>query len=288
MEHNAEPRHLYQEIGEVDLPYLLYNGKTQPIILMHATGFLPWLWHPIARKLCAEHRVIAPYFCDHRIFEPDQGGLDWMIIARDLATFCKKLNIESPYLVGHSMGATVLTIAHATFGLRSKGLILIEPIFLPRDFYRTQIKVEQHPLAAKSIRRRDSWKHKQDALNYLTSKQLFKKWDKEMLDLYIDHGMNESQNGGLQLACSPKREAALFMGGVNYDPWPILKNVSCPTLILEGEISENRSYIDLKKAAGMIANCSYKMVAGAGHLIPMEKPQEVTEIINEFFQLECR
>jgi pimeloyl-ACP methyl ester carboxylesterase len=275
-----------QNIGDADLTYLLYDGQGPTLIMLHATGFLPWLWHPIARALSPACRVIAPYFCDHRESDPEKGGLDWMILARDFTAFCKSLNIEAPYLVGHSMGATVMTIAAAQYELASAGMVLIEPIFLPRDFYRTRIRVQDHPLAAKSIKRRNHWQDEPEALTYLQSRTLFKKWDAEMLSLYVRYGMKRNnEESGLELACSPKKEAALFMGGIRYDPWPLLPQVPCPVLVLEGEHSENRSFIDLQKAVSLFPNAVYRLVRDVGHLIPMEKPGEITGAIREFFQL---
>lgn len=206
-----------------------------------------------------------------------------MQVAEDLTIFCSRLGIERPGLVGHSMGATVLTLAHAAFGLDTTGLVLIEPIFLPEDFYRIRISVDQHPLAAKSIRRRDRWKDRDEALAYLRSKDLFRSWDDEMLTLYLDYGFTENGAGDLTLTCSPKREASLFMGSVNYDPWPLLPRVSCPTLVIEGSESENRPFIDLKKASSMMPHGKHILMDGVGHLIPMERPQETTWIIKEFF-----
>ncbi len=283
MGHDVTPKILSQDIGDVDLSYLLYEGDGPTLILMHATGFLPWLWHPIARELAPSWRIIAPYFCDHRETDPEKGGLNWMTIAEDLATFCERLGIKDAALVGHSMGATVLTLSHAAYGLDARGIIMIEPIFLPQDFYKIQLKVEEHPLASKSIRRRDSWNDEQEALNYLRTKKLFMDWDQEMLELYVRYGMRPGEDGGLTLACSPKREASLFMGGMHFDPWPLLPRVSCPALVIEGEESENRAYIDLKTATATMPHGTYRMVAGAGHLIPMEKPQEITGIIKGFF-----
>jgi lipase len=283
MPKSRTPQVMTQDIGDADLSYLLYEGDGPTIVLMHATGFLPWLWHPIARRLAPQWRVIAPYFCDHREADPEKGGLSWLSIAQDFTKLCTALNLDKPALVGHSMGATVLTIAHATFGIPSQGMILIEPIYLPQDFYKMQINVEQHPLASKSIRRKDQWNDKDDAYSYLSSRPLFHKWDPEILELYVNHGMRDSDTGGLQLACSPKKEASLFMGGIIYDPWPLLPKVTCPTLVIEGEESENRAFIDLKKATSLIPNGSYRMINSAGHLIPMEKPGEILEIIDEFF-----
>jgi lipase len=223
------PKTLTQDIGDADLSYLRYEGDGPPIILMHATGFLPWLWHPIACELTPRWRVIAPYFCDHRETDPEKGGLNWLTISEDLARFCALLDLDRPGLVGHSMGATIITLAHAKFGLKARGLILIEPIFFPEDLYKIRLTLKQHPLASKSIRRRNHWSNREEARAYLLSKSLFKDWDPEMLELYIDHGMKEAENGGLKLACSPRREASLFMGSMEYDPWPILPSPRAPT-----------------------------------------------------------
>ncbi len=277
------PQILYQDIGDVDLSYLHYEGSGETIIFLHATGFLPWLWHPLARVLSPAHQIIAPSFCDHRERDPEKGGLNWMTLAEDLATFCRKLDIKMPLLVGHSMGATVLTMAYAACGLKARAMILIEPIFLPQDFYRIQLKVEDHPLASKSIKRRNHWDSEAEAIEYIRSRPLFARWDDEMIQLYIRYGMVEGETGGLQLTCSPLREASLFMGGMHYDPWPLLSEISCPVLVLEGELSENRHYIDLEKSASLFPQATHRIMKGAGHLIPMEQPGEITEIINSFF-----
>lgn len=282
MSKDLMPRVMKQDIGDAELSYLLYDGDGPALVLLHATGFLPWLWHPIARELAPECRIIAPYFCDHRESDPEKGGLSWLVIAEDLAHLCQALDLDRPCMVGHSMGATVITMANGAFGLDARGLILFEPIFLPEDFYKVQMPIDSHPLASKAIRRKDFWSDRQEALAYLRSKALFKNWDEEMLDLYITYGMKSLDAGGLQLACSPQREASLFMGGAHYNPWPILSKVTCPTLVLEGEMSENRAFINLPKATRMFAQGAYKLVHGAGHLIPQEKPGESLEIIRSF------
>lgn len=271
------------EIGDTSIQYLLYEGDGPTVMMLHATGFLPWLWHPIARRLSGEYRIIAPYFCDHRQAEPEDGGLSWMILAEDLCRFCEVMRIEHPLLVGHSMGATVMTIANAVHGAPAERMVIIEPIFLPGDFYRMKIAVEQHPLASKSIKRRNRWENRDEAKAYLRSRALFKKWDEEMLDLYLHHGMTDAGGEGLTLACSPRREASLFMGGMQYDPWPLLPELSCPVLVVEGEESENRQFIDLKKAVSLMPLGEYISMPGAGHLIPMEKPVETVEMIRNFF-----
>jgi len=280
---SSTPQTCTQKIGDAEISYLFYEGEGPPLIFLHATGFLPWLWHPLARELAGSYRIFAPYFCDHRETDPENGGLNWITLAEDLSRFCESLHLEKPFLAGHSMGATVSMMANVLGGLPAAGMVLIEPILLPPEFYKLHISVEQHPLASKAIRRTNFWRDRDEAMTYLHSRSLFQGWDEEMLELYLRHGMS-GEDGGLRLTCSPRREAALFMGGMQYDPWPLLSRVSCPVLILEGEKSENKGFIDFDRVRTLIPDCAHHRVSGAGHLIPMEKPREVTRLIQEFFR----
>ena len=271
-----------QDVGGADLPYLYYKGKTPQIVFAHATGFLPWLWHPVVKEFMPESQVWVPYICNYRECDPEKGGLSWDIIAKDLATFCTKLQIKKPLLVGHSMGGTVLTIAASAYGIEPLGLILIEPIFLPEEFYSMKATVKDHPLASKSIKRTNHWKNEEEAWAYLKSKSLFSDWDKQVLQLYLEYGMQKQEAGDLKLACTPESEAAMFMGGWSRNPWPLLDKLTCPVLVVEGEKSENKNFIDLKKAVSLLRHGKYKSVDGAGHLIPMQKPKIIVQIIKEF------
>lgn len=268
-------------IGDADVEYLYYEGGGKTIVLLHATGFLPWLWHPLAREFSQDYTVIAPYFCDHRDADYDKG-LNWLVLAEDFFKLCRKLDLHDPFLAGHSMGGTVIAIANAAYGLSAEKIVLIEPIFLPEQIYQINLTVEQHPLAAKAVRRKNFWSDREEAKAYLRSKPLFSKWDEEMLDLYLKYGMISGDTGGLTLACAPKREAALFMGSVRYNPWPLLPMITCPVLVLEGEESENKQFIDLKKLVSLLPKGEYHMIEETGHLIPMEKPKAVLSIIKEF------
>ncbi len=278
------PKHMTQNIGDVDLSYLLYEGDGPVIMLMHGAGLFPWLWHPIARELAPRWRVIAPYFCDHREeTDPEQGGLSWLLIAEDLARFCAELNLDKPGFVGHSMGGNVITMTHAEFGIKSRGLLLFEPIFFHQDLYKIQITVEQNPLALRATKRRSHWVSREELQEYVQTRPLFKTWDPEILELYTSYGMKEVEGGGLQLTCPKRREASMFMGGMKDDPWPSLSKVTCPTLIIEGDQSENRAFIDLKKVAAAIPQGIHRMISDEGHLLPLENPKLTRQIIEEFF-----
>ncbi|MBN1471538.1 MAG: alpha/beta hydrolase [Syntrophaceae bacterium] len=269
------------DVGGAELPYLYYEGEAPQILFAHATGFLPWLWHPVIEELKPHKQAWAPYICNYRDCDPEKG-LGWDVIARDLISFCSSQNIRDNLAVGHSMGATVLAIASALFGLQPRGMILIEPIFLPEVFYEIDIKLKDHPLASQSIKRKNGWKDENAALLYLKSKSLFAGWDEQMLRFYLKYGMEKQAEGDLKLTCAPRNEAALFMGGKSTNPWPLLHKLTCPVLILEGEQSANKAFVDLQRAVSLLADGRFLSVAETGHLIPMQKPKEVAKIIQEF------
>ncbi len=74
----------------------------------------------------------------------------------------------------------------------------------------------------------------------------------------------------------------MFMGGRHINPWPLLSKVACPVLVVEGEKSENKGLVDIRRAVSLFSQGQYKSVAQAGHLIPMQKPQDVVRIIQDF------
>jgi pimeloyl-ACP methyl ester carboxylesterase len=271
-----------QDVGGAELPYLFYEGGARQILFAHATGFLPWLWHPIIENFVPEHSAWAPYICNYRSCNPHEGGLAWHVVAEDLATFCREQKIENPLMVGHSMGATVSAIAVGRYGLTPRAMVLIEPIFLPEQFYEMTPSLEAHPLASKSIKRLNHWKNEEEAMSYLKSRSFFSSWDPEILHLYKQFGMEKMTQGDMRLTCAPESEAAMFMGGWCCNPWPLLEKISCPVLVIEGEKSTNIGLVDIQRAVSILPKGRYGSVADAGHLIPMEKPAEIAGIIKEY------
>jgi pimeloyl-ACP methyl ester carboxylesterase len=117
----------------------------------------------------------------------------------------------------------------------------------------------------------------------MNARPLFKSWDPEIVELYTNHGMKQSEGGVLLLTCPSRREASMFMGGMQDDPWPLLSQVTCPTLIIEGEESENRALINLKMVASAIPQGTHRLISNEGHLLPLENPKLALQITEEFF-----
>ncbi len=208
--------------------------------------------------------------------------MDWYQLAQDISLLMAQLQIERPFLAGHSMGGTVAAIAEANFNIKARAMLLIEPIFLVPEIYRLELTLQDHPLASKAIRRTNHWPNREIARQYLETSTLFSSWHQEIRELYLEHCMLEKE-GSIRLACAPRMEAAIFMGGLKYDPWPDLSRIECPSLLVEGDRSTNRQYVDLPKAAAMMPYGKYLLVPKAGHLLPMDDPAATARIMAKFF-----
>ncbi len=274
-----------KEINKTRLNYLLYDHVKSPtVVLLHATGFVPWLWHPIAEKLADRFQVIVP--CLSSLREPDGNdfSISWELLAGDVSALLTSLDVEAPYLVGHSMGATIATLVHARYSLPVKKMILIEPIYLQEEVYGIVIPPEMHPMASKAIKRGNGWKDRDEGREYFLSRPFFQSWHQDIFELYLTYGLVENGHDGVLLYCSPEKEAALFLGSGGVNPWPYLPKVDCPVLVVEGETTENKAFIDYRKISQIFNQGEYLEVPGAGHLIPMEKPYEMLRIIDAYLQ----
>ncbi len=84
----------------------------QPLILIHGNSSSHLGLEPVARYLANDFTV---YAIDSRCHgqSSDPGVITYDLMARDTAQFIEKLNLEKPYVVGHSDGAIVaLTLAY--------------------------------------------------------------------------------------------------------------------------------------------------------------------------------
>jgi pimeloyl-ACP methyl ester carboxylesterase len=101
--------------------------------------------------------------------------------------------------------------------------------------------------------------------------------------------MEKQPAGDMRLTCTPESEAAMFMGGWSRDPWPLLPNIKCPVLVIEGEKSPNIGLVNIQRAVSLLPKGIYGSVAEAGHLIPMQKPAEIAGIVKKFItKLACK
>ncbi len=107
----GEPVEDTVELSEVNMHYMVYGKGEKPLLLIHGNGGSTESLKEAALYLANDYTVYVP---DSRCHgkSSDPGEISYKLMAKDLKEFCERLNIEKPYIVGHSDGGiNALTIA---------------------------------------------------------------------------------------------------------------------------------------------------------------------------------
>jgi len=282
---NGLPESAFVEANGLRLHYLAWGkAGARPIVLNHATGFLAWLWEPVARPLVAAgYRVLAYDARGHGDSDkppPTAANYDWRHCVDDLRGFLDALALRGVPFIGHSFGgATGLYLAGTRPEYLSR-LVAIEPIVMPGGF--TPDETRRDEMAAGARRRRHVFASAEEMIEQYRSRPAFAKWTDETLRLYVEHGTfrREDPSGAsgraeIELKCSGEIEGALFSNSGSLPVWDVLPQVETPVLVLRGETTEGFLAMAAQVVAGRVRHGTLETIANAGHLAPMERPEAV-------------
>lgn len=102
----------FAELSEVKMHYEIYGKTGHPLILVHGNGGSLKSLREAATYLANDYRV---YLIESRCHgeSSDPGEISYDLMAKDIKEFCEKMELEKPYLMGHSDGGiNALTVAY--------------------------------------------------------------------------------------------------------------------------------------------------------------------------------
>ena len=109
------------------------SGSGEPLVLLHALGLSKQTWAPVVPALAEQHDVIAvdlPGFGDSPPFPDDVEPSPAMLAAR-IGVLLDELGVESPHVVGNSVGGWIALELALQRPVRS--VTLVGPAGLWRD-----------------------------------------------------------------------------------------------------------------------------------------------------------
>jgi pimeloyl-ACP methyl ester carboxylesterase len=247
----------------VELP----GGRSQ--VVFRAGGGPPLVWlhgidgvepgHPLVERLAGRHEVVCPLAPG---FE-DIGALDDVDDVHELAIHYddvfEALDLVGVPVVGHSFGAMVAAELAAHFPKRVGSLVLLAPLGLWRD---------DEPVA-------DMF-----AVRFTDLPSL----------LYADPEAAERAAPRVQIDVEAHVRRAQAMTTVAKFVWPIpdrglrrrLYRITAPTLAVFGELDRVVPASYAEDFAGGIKGARTAVVPGAGHMLPVERSDEVAAAIDAF------
>ncbi|MGI9611684.1 MAG: alpha/beta fold hydrolase [Acidimicrobiales bacterium] len=215
----------------VDVVVHDFGGDGPLLVLCHATGFCARVWEPFVEALGGRYRCIAPDFRAHGATELPPGvELVWTGMAADLLAVVDAYRGEAPsdvsgaaradssaaepvLAVGHSMGASAMILAEAARPGTFERAWSFEPILLEAGPKLVGDDIPE--IAVGAGRRRARFESRAEALERWSARPPLSVLDERALRAYAEFGLVEHPDGGVELACSPTDEAAVFQHHCN-------------------------------------------------------------------------
>ena len=165
---------------------------TSPIHFFHANGFPAETYRDLLNNL--EGEVVSPISILGKGISTVEEGYDNFV--DEVIEHAYKTRGEG-LAIGHSFGATLSLLAEARQPGLFKTIILLDPPIFSRTkriiisiLRRLRLEYLVTP-AKKSMKRRNSFKSREEALEYFSTKGLFKDVPRSTIELYVNHGLEK-------------------------------------------------------------------------------------------------
>jgi pimeloyl-ACP methyl ester carboxylesterase len=217
---------------------------------------------------------------------------DWHPFSNDLLRFLSTASTAPVIGVGHSIGGIVTLRAALRDPGKFRVLVLLDPVlFIPSRMIAWNIaraigiSYKVHPNILGALKRRRTFDNLELVFRGYRARGVFKHISDENLRTYIKGITKACAEGGFELAYSPEWESHIYLTGLrDMDLWRGLKDLQVPTLIIRG--AETDTF--LEDAASLVRRKQPKVrietLEGSTHILPMEKPREVADIMQSFLK----
>ncbi|MEE4661938.1 MAG: alpha/beta hydrolase, partial [Halieaceae bacterium] len=262
------------------------GGCGAPLFFAHANGYPVGSYRQLLETLRPQVAVTGmqqrPLWSD----EPAPARLDWQQLRDDLLETVAATQPAPVWLMGHSMGAVVATLAGAAQPGLFRGLVLIDPVFFAPEDIRARRALSdevlnQVPLVARTLTRPQTFSDHASAFAFYRPKRSFQNFTDRALQDYVEASLVPAGPEGWKLAYPPAWEAAAYRSAP--EVWEALAAIRLPVLGLRGSSSDVLSEAVFKLWQEAQPHSLLRTLEG-GHLLPLEHPRATAEAITAFLQ----
>ncbi len=274
-------------LADLTLQVTEWPGNSDPVLLLHATGFHSRCWDSIARQLDGLHI----YAVDARFHggSDRHGEVDWKLMAGDIQELLAQLDLRQVVAAGHSMGGYIAAYLAALQPSRFRQLVLIDPVILsPQGYAYYGSKERVDPAESPVSRRKNRWRDADEMYHRFKDRSPFNTWQEQVLRDYCNYALRAAPDeSGFQLACDPLHEAAMYLNHQGNDAIiDLLPRLTMPVTVMRARqdpanmmnLSASPTWPELATA---LPHARDIYLPGLSHFIPMEDPELVARVIRQ-------
>ena len=275
------------------IPSIDFGGSGKELVFLHANGYPPDCYRPLLSRLSEKYHVTAmvqrPLWPRSKPEKLD----DWRPLTDDFLGFLDTHHSAPLVCVGHSMGGTALLRAALREPERFIAIALLDPVLFPPYFsplwvllYKSGLGYHFHPVVTRAKRRRRDFDDLDRLFKGFRKKPIFRYMDDKALQAYVEGISCKTEKGTYQLCFSVEWESRLYITAVwrDMDIWRGLQNLRVPTLIVRGAETDTFWERTGKLVQRKQPKIMVEALEKSTHLLPLEKPIEVTKQILSFFE----
>lgn len=275
-----------------NIPQFDLSGSGTPLHFLHANGYPPECYEPLLELLQKQHHVFGMKLRPLWDGAKPEDLETWQPLSDEMLRFLSDRGPDPVIGVGHSIGGIVTLRAAIRDPKKFRALILLDPVlFIPSFLIGWNVLralglgEKTHPLIAGTKKRRRTFDNLETVFRGYRTRPIFRYMSDDSLRIFIKGITKPKPDGTYELVYSPEWEARIYLTGLrDFDLWRELPKLEVPTLIIRG--AETDTF--LEKAERLVKKKNPKIqvvtMQKATHILPLEHPQEVANIINNFLQ----
>ncbi len=238
-----------------------------PILMLHGITDNGPCWGRTAEALAAEYDVFLLDARGHGKSDKPESGYGYTDHAADVAGMIDALALDSPVVIGHSMGAGTATLLAATYPDCARALVLEDPAWVkaPESVTQGEQRLSEWTAwltACKTV-----------PVEELATKQQIESpaWDASEFRVWAESKHEVSVNV-LEIAQQPRLI------------WQeLVPAIRCPFLLITAEVERGAIVSpDVAAEVGKLPVATVKHITGAGHNIRREQYGQFMEAVGQF------
>lgn len=236
-------------IKDVDINYVDYGAKSNPIVLLHGWGQNIEMMQGLGNQFINTNRIIIVDLPGYgKSEEPKEVWTvdDYVLFLKELLD---KLHVDNPIIIGHSFGGKIGLLYATKYNVK-KLICLASP-------YKKNVKK-------------------------LSLKTKLLKAAKKIPVLNKLEGFAKRHIGSTDYKNASDMMRKILVETVNYDISDQLYKIKCPTLLIWGTMDQAVSINDAYELEKLIDNCGLVTYEGCSHYAYLERFDQTIRVLKSF------